>query len=511
VADRSSGANTGPRDERTAWLYRVVDEPSTAGHGGTAARGRSQEGDGVQEGLALQQGWAAEEGWVKRTRFPLRLSQPARESLVAVLIVLGALGVGYMWWHDTTPADLQGLGPWFVTIARVTGLVGTYLVVVEVLLMSRVPWLDRLIGMDRLAVWHRRNGGYAISLLVAHAVLAVWGRAIVGHEGLPRETGLIVLVYPDILAATVGLGLLVGIGVLSARAVRRRVGYHTWYFIHLYTYVAIALSFAHQLIGPDFATHPLNQAIWIAMYAIVAALLLTYRVGKPLLDMARHHFVVVRTVDEGPGLVSVYVSGKSMDRVRAEPGQFFMWRFLTRDGWWQAHPFSLSAAPNGRWLRLTAKSLGDYSSTLSRLRPGTKVLLEGPYGAFTRARRRHRKTLMIGAGVGITPLRSLMESLPARAGGTTFLYRASDASELVLRSELDALAARKGARVHYLVGSRRDHPEYLTAEHIRQLAPDAAQSDVFVCGPKGFTGTVRSSLRSLGVCSRQVHTESFDL
>ena len=55
--------------------------------------------------------------------------------------------------------------------------------------------------------------------------------------------------------------------VLSARAARHRVSYNAWYFIHLYTYIALALPFAHQFdAGVDFATHPLNRAIWTAMY-----------------------------------------------------------------------------------------------------------------------------------------------------------------------------------------------------------------------------------------------------
>ncbi len=335
----------------------------------------------------------------------VRLTQPARESLVASLVALGAAGVIYMWWRDTAPASVDGLGPSLTAAGRVTGLVGTYLIVVEVLLMGRVQWLDRMIGMDRLAVWHRRNGEYAICLLIAHAVLTIWGYAVTAHAGLVKETTSVVLSYPDMLAATVGLGLLVAVGILSARAVRRRVTYQTWYFVHLYTYIALALSFAHQFnTGVDFATHPLNRAIWIVMYGGVAALLIGYRVVKPLANMARHRFVVVGTVGEGPGLTSVYVSGQRLWEFDAEAGQFFMWRFLTRDGWWQAHPFSLSAAPNGRWLRLTAKTLGDHSGGLAGLRPGTRVMLEGPYGSFTRHRRRRRKVLLIGAGVGITPL-----------------------------------------------------------------------------------------------------------
>ena len=442
----------------------------------------------------------------------VRLTQPARESLVASLVALGAAGVIYMWWRDTAPASVDGLGPSLTAAGRVTGLVGTYLIVVEVLLMGRVQWLDRMIGMDRLAVWHRRNGEYAICLLIAHAVLTIWGYAVTAHAGLVKETTSVVLSYPDMLAATVGLGLLVAVGILSARAVRRRVTYQTWYFVHLYTYIALALSFAHQFnTGVDFATHPLNRAIWIVMYGGVAALLIGYRVVKPLANMARHRFVVVGTVGEGPGLTSVYVSGQRLWEFDAEAGQFFMWRFLTRDGWWQAHPFSLSAAPNGRWLRLTAKTLGDHSGGLAGLRPGTRVMLEGPYGSFTRHRRRRRKVLLIGAGVGITPLRALFELFTVPGGDVVLIYRGRNPNELALRGEIDQIAARRKAKVFYLVGSREEHPEYLTPAHLQLIVRDVRQRDVYVCGPPGFTEMVGSSLRDLGVPGRRIHTESFEL
>lgn len=431
---------------------------------------------------------------------------------MATVIALGALGVVVMWWHDTTPSSVVGVGNWLSAVGRVTGLVGTYLVVIEVLLMGRVAWLDRWIGMDRLALWHRRNGEYSISLLFAHAIFIIWGYAVTAHAGLARETKVVVLDYPDMLAATVGLLLLGVIGVLSARVVRRHVDYQTWYFIHLYTYVALALSFAHQFAtGADFATHPLNRAVWIALYAAVGTLLVVYRVAKPLRDGYRHRLEVAQVIDEAPGISSIYIRGKRLGELQAAAGQFFLWRFLTRSGWWQAHPYSLSAAPNGSTLRLTVKHLGDHSTGLAELSTGTRVLAEGPYGSFTARRRTRRKVLLIGAGVGITPLRALFESLPSRPGEMSLIYRVHQVEDLAFRRELDAIAAAKKATVHYLVGSRRDHPEYLTPRHLRALVPDIAQRDVFVCGPNEMTVATTAALRRLRVPTSHIHTEHFEL
>jgi ferredoxin-NADP reductase len=272
------------------------------------------------------------------------------------------------------------------------------------------------------------------------------------------------------------------------------------------------LSFAHQFAtGADFAAHPFNRAAWIALYAGVATLLLVYRVLKPARDALRHQLRVAGVVRQGPTAVSVYVTGRRLEDLRAESGQFFLWRFLTRDGWWQAHPYSLSAAPNDQWLRVTVKDLGDHSRDLPRLRPGTRVFAEGPYGAFTQRQRQRRKVLLIGAGVGITPLRALFESLPGSASDVTLLYRARSVDDVLFGAELDSIAKARGARVVYLLGSRDEHPEYLTARHLRSLVPDIAGRDIYVCGPATMREAVEDALATLRVPRRQIHSEAFEL
>jgi len=441
-----------------------------------------------------------------------KLDQPSREGLVAAVIAMGALLVTWMWWADLTSTSFRTTGDTLTEIGRYTGLLGTYLIVIGVALMGRVAWLDRLIGMDRLAIWHRRNGEFSIGLLVAHAVFTIWGYGLTARTNLLHETKSVVFTYTDMLSATVGLGIMVVIGVISVRIIRRRISYQAWYFVHLYTYVALALSFAHQFAtGIDFAKHPVNRAAWIVLYAGVGALLLGYRVGKPLRDGWRHQLRVSRVAQEAPDVVSVYLRGNDLEKLHAEPGQFFLWRFLTRDGWWQAHPYSLSSAPKGNFLRVTVKSLGDHSRDIPSLRQGTRVLAEGPYGAFTANRRRLKKVLMIGGGVGITPLRALFESLPGKGRDITLLYRASSENEVMFRDELDQIARSRKSRVVYLIGSRRQHPEYLTADHLLWLVPDIRTHDIFLCGPPAMLHAVHDALDALHVPRRQRHTEHFEL
>jgi ferredoxin-NADP reductase len=213
---------------------------------------------------------------------------------------------------------------------------------------------------------------------------------------------------------------------------------------------------------------------------------------------------------ESRDIVSIYVTGRHVDELRAEAGQFFRWRFLTRDLWWAANPYSLSAVPASNVLRITVKVAGRHSAALLRLRPGTAVLAEGPYGSFTAMRRRRRSVLLIGAGVGITPMRALFESLPGGPGDVTLVYRATAVEDFVLRHEIDEIAAARGARVHYVAGSRRgNRSDPLSAERLRKLVPNLAHHDVYICGPEPLAASLRAGLRRVGVPAGNIHHESF--
>jgi predicted ferric reductase len=441
-----------------------------------------------------------------------RTTQDQREALVLAVLVAGGLAVLGVWLGDTPGRALHTTADRLTAAGRITALVGTYLVLVQVVLMARLPWLDRWVGTDRLAAWHRSNGQYTIGMLVAHTVLTVLGYAAADRASIVHETSVVIRSYPDVLAATAALGVLVVVGVTSARAARRRLRYETWYFVHLYTYLAIALAFSHQLAtGNDFVAHPANRIVWGALYVATFGLLLAFRVVVPLRDGFRYQLRVHSVREESADAVSVYVSGRHLARMGAEAGQFFRWRFLDRRGWWEAHPFSLSAAPNNKYLRITAKGVGDHSRALRNVRPGTRVLAEGPYGNLTARRRSRRRTLLLAGGVGITPLRALFETLPAGPGDVILLYRATDEKELVFREELDKLARKRRIEVHYLLGRRDARPNPLHPRRIAELVSDVSHRDVFLCGPPAMMDVASQSLRALGVRRSQIHRERFEL
>jgi predicted ferric reductase len=437
---------------------------------------------------------------------------PARAHPNAVLAVIGAGAAAALglWWHGTP--SLHGFGDWLTSAGRITGLEAGYGVIMLVALMARIPPLERGVGADRLARWHAMGGRYVIGLVVAHTLLITWGYAVTAHTTVIRQGWTLLDSYPDVLLATMAGLLMVMIAVVSARAVRPLMRYETWYYLHFYTYLAVALAFSHQFAdGAQFMTSTAARVAWSALYVGVGLAITWFRFVTPVRQALRHRLRVTEVRPEAPGVVSVVIGGRHLAELRAESGQFFRWRFLTRDLWWTASPYSLSAPPRPDLLRITVKAAGDHSDALARLAPGTRVVTEGPYGALTGAARRRRKVLLIAGGVGITPLRALLESLPAAPGDLTLIYRVSNVRDAVFRRELAELANRRAARVWLVAGSRTElagNP--LSGRELARRVPGLIDHDVYLCGPPGLTSTVGRALIDAGVRRRQIHHESFE-
>jgi predicted ferric reductase len=430
--------------------------------------------------------------------------------IVAVLLANGLLILA-MWVLHGGLDQLSDLAGQLTAIGQLTALYGTYLALIQLVLMSRSPWLDQVFGMDGLALAHRWLGFACVWLLLGHGVFTTVGYALGDGSGVIEEFWTLITTYPYVLMALVSGGLFAAVAVSSIRAARRRLSYETWYGIHLYAYLAIALGFLHQLfVGTDFIHDPLAVGYWVGLYVVAVALIAVFRVGQPIWLSARHRLRVSNVVTEGPGVISIYMAGRDLDQLAVRSGQYFVWRFLTRDGWWRGHPFSISSAPNGAWLRITIKELGDWSGALQGISIGTRVFIEGPYGVLTGARRTRPKVLLVAGGIGITPLRALLEALPAERGHLTLLYRVRDARDILFRDELEALARARGARIQYLVG-RRDaaSADPLDAASLERLVPDVRERDVYLCGPVSMMQRVEDSLRRLGLPRGQVHAERF--
>jgi predicted ferric reductase len=407
-----------------------------------------------------------------------------------------------------TRSPLSGAGALVIEVSRWCALLGTYGALLVIVLVARIPALERSVGLDRMVTYHRRLGPAVIVLIAAHVALVTIGYAMSESVSLLAESVTFLTTYAWVLPAAAGFGLMVMAGVASWRVARRRMRYETWWVTHLYLYLAIALAYLHQVLhGQQFVTHAWARWIWMGLYVVTFGALLAFRVGLPVVRSLRHDLRVHAVVRESRDTVSVWIKGRGLEALDVRGGQFFGWRFLTPHRWWQSHPYSLSAGADPGYLRITVKDLGDHSRSLARLRPGTRVVAEGPYGVFTADARHGERVVLLAGGVGVTPIRAVLDDLPASVR-TDVLFRAPKMSALILRAELDQIAAtRPNVRVRYLVGNRRDYP--IDARTLLHLVPDIQTADVYVCGPEDFIAAVREAAHVLGIPGHRVHHEAF--
>jgi predicted ferric reductase len=441
----------------------------------------------------------------------------SRAALTAALwLVLLANGgvLVWLWLKGGGVSAVPTTSDLLTSLGRITGLLGAYLALVQVLLLARLPPLERLVGFDRLTVWHRRNGRAVILLLLAHTVLVTVGYAGTDQLRLGEEISSLWHDYPGIVTATIGTALLCVVVVSSLVIVRRRLPYELWHLVHLTAYAGIALAWSHQIpTGNEFTTAHTASRYWTGLILATLALLAVFRIVVPLVRGLALGLRVSEVREEAPGVVSIVVSGRGIRHLRARSGQFLLWRFLTPGRVLQAHPFSLSRAPDGRSLRITVKDVGRFTRRLAEVKPGTRVFAEGPFGTFTDDARRRPRAAYIAGGIGITPIRAMLETAPGARGDLALVYRVVDERDAIFRDELETLASARGANLAIVAGDHRDAAcrDLLSPDHLRALVDDIADRDVYVCGPPAMADGVVASLRGLGVPRRHIHLERFAL
>jgi predicted ferric reductase len=439
----------------------------------------------------------------------------AADLLVAATWASAAVAVA-LWLVSPGSHSVSGVSGVLTDAGIVAGLVATDLVLVMLVLAARVPLLDRVVGQDRAIAVHRSLGKPVLFLLLAHGALLTLGCAAADGSSPVAET-IALFSSPDMPLAYLGLGLFLVVVVSSLVAVRRRLPYEVWHGIHLLSYAAVLVALPHMLSAGSVLAHGTWQrGYWIALYVVSLGLIAVYRFVVPVVVSLRHRIRVVAVEPIAPGVVSIHLAGRDLDRLGARGGQYGVWRFWTGATWWHAHPVSFSAVPTAERARITVRDLGAGSARLGRVRPGTAVSLEGPYGLFTTHARTAPYLALVASGIGITPVRALLEDTDLRPGEATVLLRGTDRRQQYLWQETAALADSTGSRVWAMVGPRAwSRPSWMTEEDLRRgvtlgsVFPHLLESDLYVCGPRAWSDLVVQDARRAGVPGHRIHLERF--
>jgi predicted ferric reductase len=436
--------------------------------------------------------------------------------ILVSLLSLNLLIVFWFWFKVSGQTLSLGLGPALIAFGRLAGLVTVLLVLGQVVMISGAHFFEDKIGFDRVTRYHRLNGITLAFVILLHPALLILGYSQLTGNNLFNQW-LALERLEDVLNASLGFTLLLTIAAVSGyRRLRQLLSYEQWYYFHLLVYVVILLVFGHQFHnGAELLSQPLFRAYWYALYALALLTLLYMRYWRPFWNWRKFNFKVEKVDRITPSAVSIWVSGRNLERLNYRPGQFAKWRFINRKVWWQAHPFTISIEPNGQHLRISAKAVGDFTQQLEQMvKPGDPVIFDGPFGILTPDRSVSDRVLLIAGGSGITPLRAMLPELLVRGSEVTLLYGNQSHSETMLGGELDRLAKEHPSFNWYNVVSegavKGQESGIIDEDKIKRLAGERLKGfDIYLCGPPSMMDKVESVLIKLGADPNRIYTERY--
>lgn len=440
------------------------------------------------------------------------------QDIIEILAWSIVLSVLVMFLIDGGLKDITDVPTALGALSRVTSLLGTALLLIHMLLIARVPWIDQFYGLDNATQAHKKLGKPVLYFIVAHFLASLIQFSITNGKDVITTLFWFITDVPDMLLATIGLFLMIVVVITSLNFSRRAMSYEAWFFVHLTSYISVAVAVPHMFTsGSDIAGKPIQTMIWVGLYLFVYINLIWYRVMVPIRKSYHTRLTLAETVRESPDTTSLYLTGNKLEKVEALPGQFFFLRILTAKQWWRPHPFSMSASSNGKYLRFTIGDRGDDTKLIQNIKAGTPIAVEGPYGLFTEERRTKEKVVLIASGIGIPPIRTLAESMAARPGDITVIFRVRSEDDAPLLSEIREICKRRSFPLHIVAGPRGPNGSWLNIDgsnnpdvaRLTEMAPFVSEADVYICGPDAWSKAVMKSVAKAGTPVVSIHVEEY--
>ncbi len=420
-----------------------------------------------------------------------------------LLAVMGlCITIPVVFWAQTLSPGLP-FGEYLYDTGRMLALVGFVFAFFQFVLSSRIKWIERDIGLDKLFNIHRTAGMIALTFLLIHPVCLFLSDISYGDIpsfNLPKAIGFTSLFI---------FILVVGAAVLYSRL---NLKYETWKTIHWASYVALPLGFVHSLrLGSDLVSLPL-RVFWLVMGGSYVAILVSKLWNR--LQVRRHPYQVAQVVQETHDTWSVHFEGRRIDY---QPGQFLTVWLIRSGRVSEPHPFTISSSPTEDRLSISVKSVGDFTDTIRDTKPTDRAYIDAPYGAFSFLNHDAHNLVFIAGGIGITPFMSMLRYIVDKGLDRNVLLIWGNKAErdIAFRDELDKMVTEMPSlQVVHLMSSQDDWPGekgYVDAALLNKHIQDVENSQVFVCGPPAMMRQVIGALRELGVPKQRLHYERFAL
>jgi predicted ferric reductase len=398
------------------------------------------------------------------------------------------------------------------------GFVGLSLMGLQFLVAARFQSVAAPFGIDVLLQYHRQIGIVSLLFILAHPLLL-----------FVADTGYLALldVTTAPLRAKMAVTSTVALLVLVALSVWRkklRIGYELWQLTHgVLAFVVIAAALTHVLLVGYYVNEPLEIALWLWMAIVFVGLVLWVRVVRPL-ELRTKAWRIEDVIPERGNICTIVLKpsrlyARRFDGFHFEPGQF-AWITVGKSPFAiTRHPFSISSsAKKTERVALSIKATGDFTREIGHLKPGATAYLDGPHGAFTMDRHDGPGFVFIGAGVGITPLMSMLRTMADR-GDTRPCYLFFGNREwegVAFREEIEELKGRLNLEVMHVLsrppeGWEGNEGRISAAVLARHLPERYQRLQYFICGSDSMMDATEEALIHLGVSKRRVHTERFGM
>jgi predicted ferric reductase/cytochrome c5 len=414
----------------------------------------------------------------------------------------------YVWLRNlvpTTPTPTAA-STFLHSVGRPLALVGFVLILLQYILSSRIKWIEKNIGLDRLFRIHRACGLTALTLLFIHAVTLLSSGMIQGYSISQSPLKLI-----EVLIGVFSLSILCIVAGFALLHRKLRLKYETWKSIHKASYVIFPLGFVHSfLLGSDLASGSLRKT-WLVLLGLYVAVLVYKLVNW--VRVRSHPFKVVEVLQETHDCWNLVFEGKHIDH---KPGQFMIVQ-LIRDGQVsESHPFTISSSPTRDRLSITVKSVGDFTSTIGDTKTSDHAYVDAPYGVFSFLNHDAQDLLFIAGGIGITPFMSMLRYIYDKEleRNIILIWGTKTEQDILFGDELEKMAAEMSLNIVHVMSREPDWPGEkgrIDAEKLKKCISRLEGPQCFVCGPPSMTATIVETLRDLGVPKKRIHHEQFSL
>lgn len=411
-------------------------------------------------------------------------------------------------------------------LGKALGVIALTKLTWQLVLSSRIRFLEKGVGLDRLMRWHKFNAKLVTTIVLIHPLLVFY--TPLWLAGLSLVEIIQEMVIPIWLGATAVLLIAFTI-TITLYGYMLKLNYEHWKVLHNVGYVIVLLGFLHSLfVGTEIMDRGVIFYWWILL-AFIALYAFLHRNVFRWLRWRGSMYEINRVVNEAKGVRSFYLkpvkdpgseAGMTMRKFDYAPGQFAFTRFYSKDLSTEEHHFTLSSSPRWDQLSFTIKESGDFTSQLGIVKEGDRLQLEGPYGVFSN-QGMHGPFVFIAGGIGITPLMSMLRTMKEQASleKTLLFYAVRTREDLVFKEELEALDLdSKWFRMAYIFSEERidgAYHGYLTKEILEKEISaynfNIADPTFFICGPPPMMDGAQKVLVSLGVEERNIFTERFAL